>query len=527
MPLFTATTCILDGARELIAFLDVYAVKFGEVKRELFKSLNRKEKVSDLEKQLQLAHRLSSQDVRNALTDANTAFKAAKELQKTHLSELEDAIAGIKKSIEKLHKKLKKLLKAKSLKLDEIWFIRRSIHQKKRRLASKQSKRDRSVHKIKAGIVSVCFGSKQLFKAQYNLKANSYNSQEEWLNDWRERRNSSIIFEGSKRFNSGNLLCRLTETGELTITIPPYLQEQFGTHVKTTGIKFRHGQEYINHALTPKQYINIDKKTGKESKRIGTIAPVTHRFVKRGNTWYLHTTVELPEILYQSNRASGILGVDFNPTSIDWAFCDNQGNLKTSGTLRINIQDSSSAQTKDSLGKACAELVRLAESFGCPIAIENLDFSQKKAVLREKSKKYARMLSSFAYSTFTTRLEARAFKHAIQLIKVNPAYSSVQGLSKYMSMYGLNSGTAAALVLARRALRFSERLPRALHVALKKPVDSFRHVWSAWSVIAKLNKGRLRHDFFTPKKGKLTALSRSTDSLLGVNGKPEGTSIPG
>ena len=29
-----------------------------------------------------------------------------------------------------------------------------------------------------------------------------------------------------------------------------------------------------------------------------------------------------------------------------------------------------------------------------------------------------------------------------------------------MSLYGLNSGTAAALVLARRSLRFSERLPR-------------------------------------------------------------------
>lgn len=392
---------------------------------------------------------------------------------------------------------------------------------------AKQRKRSGLANQIKARRVSFCFGSKQLFKAQYNLEANGYNSHEEWLKDWRDARNSSILFEGSKRFNNGNLLRRLTETGELTITVPPCLQEQFGANVKNTGIKFRHGQEYVNHALTPKQYINVDKKTGKESKRIGTIAPVTHRFVRRSGQWYLHTTVELPEIPYQYNRANGILGVDFNPTSIDWAFCDRQGNLKTSGTLKINIQDNSTAQTKDSLGKVCAELVGLAESFGCPIAIENLDFSQKKTALREKSKKSARMLSSFAYSTFTTLLEARAFKHGIQLILVNPAYSSVQGLSKYMSMYGLNSGTAAALVLARRALRFSERLPRALHNALKKPADSFRHVWSAWSVIAKLKKGAKRHDFFTSKKGRLTALSRSTHSLLGVDGKPKGTSILG
>jgi IS605 OrfB family transposase len=222
-----------------------------------------------------------------------------------------------------------------------------------------------------------------------------------------------------------------------------------------------------------------------------------------------------------------MLGVDFNPTGIDWAYCDNQGNLKASGSLRVNIQDRSTNQTKDALGKACAELVRLGESFSCPIVIEKLDFAQKKAALKEHSQKYARMLSSFAYSTFTTLLEARAFKHGIQLFKVNPAYSSLQGLSKFMSMYGLNSGTAAALVLGRRALRFSERLPRAYYNALKKPVDNFRHVWSAWSVVAKLNKGRLRHSFFTPKKGKLTALSRSPHSLFGEVGKEKSTSILG
>lgn len=544
MPNFTAQTSISSDAKELIAFLDAYAVKFGEVKHELFQALNRKEKVSDLEKRLQLEYRLGSQDVRSILTDAEATFKSAKELQKTHLSELDDAIAGIKKSIDKQKKKLKQLRKAKAPILDEIWLIRRTIHHKKRRLVAKQRKRDQLANQIKAGLVSVCFGSKKLFKAQHNLEANGYASHEEWLKDWHNSRATTILFEGSKRFNNGNLVCRLTETGELTITVPPCLQEQFGTHVKTSGIKFRHGQRYINHALTPKRYINVDKKTGFESGRIGTIAPITHRFVKRDGRWYLHTIVELPEIPYQSNHANGILGVDFNPTSIDWAYCDNQGNLKASGTLLINIQDRSTDQTKDALGKACAELVRLTESFRCPIAIEKLDFAQKKAALKEHSEKYARMLSNFAYSSFTTLLEARAFKYGIQLIKakpaafrllcdssrcrrVNPAYSSLQGLSKFMSMYGLNSGTAAALVLARRVLRFSERLPTALRNALKKPVDSFRHVWGAWSAVAKLNKGRLRHSFYTRKKGKLTALSRSPHFLFGEVGKEKSASILG
>ncbi len=163
-----------------------------------------------------LEHRLGSQDVRNTLTDAVAAFKSAKELQKTHLSELDNAIAGIKKSIDKQKKKLKQLRKAKAPILDEIWSIRRTIHQKKRKLVAKQHKREQLVNQIKAGLVSVCFGSKKLFKAQHNPEANGYASHEEWLKDWHNSRSTTILFEGSKRFNNGNLVCRLTETGELT-----------------------------------------------------------------------------------------------------------------------------------------------------------------------------------------------------------------------------------------------------------------------------------------------------------------------
>ena len=64
-----------------------------------------------------------------------------------------------------------------------------------------------------------------------------------------------------------------------------------------------------------------------------------------------------------------------------------------------------------------------------------------------------------------------------------------------MGFYGLNSGTAASLVLARRGLRFSERLPRVCN-ALFSPVDDNKHVWSYWARISKLVKGCRRHSFF-------------------------------
>lgn len=129
------------------------------------------------------------------------------------------------------------------------------------------------------------------------------------------------------------------------------------------------------------------------------------------------------------------------------------------------------------------------------MVIEKLDFSAKKSRLREQSKRYRKMLSQFAYSKFGELVHSKAQLAAIQTIEVNPAYSSLIGMIKYMSLYGLNSGTAASLVLARRGLRFSERLPRVCN-ALASPVDGTKHVWTYWARISKLLRGCHRHSYF-------------------------------
>ena len=98
--------------------------------------------------------------------------------------------------------------------------------------------------------------------------------------------------------------------------------------------------------------------------------------------------------------------------------------------------------------------------------------------------------------------KARCFKLGIQLIEVNPAYSSLIGLIKFMSLYGLNSATAAALVLARRAMRLSERPPARTAYQGTEPR---KHVWCNWRSTAKRVKGASRHSFYQPR---LTAYPR-------------------
>jgi len=131
---------------------------------------------------------------------------------------------------------------------------------------------------------------------------------------------------------------------------------------------------------------------------------------------------------------------------------------------------------------------------------ENYNFlSDKKKQLKEKGKKYARMLSSFAYSQWNEALNNACLKQGIYHKKVNPAYSSLIGLTKFMSMYGMNSAPAAAFVIARRGRRFSERLPQhqLLHSKSAYAEDTkVKHVWSHWSNVCKSTKGIPRHKYF-------------------------------
>ncbi len=85
------------------------------------------------------------------------------------------------------------------------------------------------------------------------------------------------------------------------------------------------------------------------------------------------------------------------------------------------------------------QLCYLAMAFKCPIVKEDLDFEGKKERLRESGQKYARMLSGWAYNRFDELLSCILANRGIELIRVNPAYTSVIGMVKYARQYGLSS----------------------------------------------------------------------------------------
>jgi IS605 OrfB family transposase len=301
---------------------------------------------------------------------------------------------------------------------------------------------------------------------------------------------STVEMVGSKDESYGNQICQLDLPGkQLMVRTPYHLESRYGKYVTFPIHLPKHGQDELATAWWNKQAI-------------------TYRFIQKSlREWEIHITVSVEAKPIRTQPVQyGAIGIDLNAASIGYAIADTDGNLAGQGQIKLNLLSQPTGRTEAQLVDAVTQLVTLAQTYNCPIVVEKLDFTEKKRQLRETASRYNRMLSGFAYSKFYALLKSRCFKLGIQLIVVNPAYSSVIGLIKFMSLYGMNSATAAALVLARRAMRLSERLPTKTAYQGTAPR---KHVWSHWQMISKRVKGSRRHSFFQPK---LTA-SRSSSPV--------------
>lgn len=450
---------------------------------------------ADIEKQLDL----SNSEAKNAALRGIAAYDSQAALVDLYIEEAKDRIKKIRKGIGKNCGLLKKAKKINNT--FEIRRLKKSNHYKANRIAKTEAQIKRLKQSKESGRFRVCFGSKRLAKKQHHLEENNYNSHTDWLSDWRLARSSQLFYEGSNNYSGGNQLVRYNpESRTLTITVSPQFRQEYGETVALHNIEFRYGNEWLKAAIEPvkKESTRQGKDGGKaKTTRWGSRQPVTYNFTFNKEKLYINATIEHPGAKVTSSLESGALGIDFNPTSIDWTVIDREGNLKKHGSIKVNIQDKNSNQTKDIIGKAVAQIVGIAESFQVPVVIEDLDFQQKKASLKEKGKKYARMLSNMAYSRFTQMIETRCNRIGVELIKVDPAYTSVIGVTKYMAMYGINSGCAAALVIARRGQGRNEKLPKCHARYFRKPEDSLKsRAWQTFAKKVKLCGSRNRHTWY-------------------------------
>ena len=377
------------------------------------------------------------------------------------------------------------------------------VHQKRRRLANLRSRLAGLEADIAAGRVRLCLGSKRLWRKQHHLEQNGYASHEEWLQDWRDARSNEFFVLGSRDETSGCQLCvaSIADDGSLTLRLrmPDCLANQHGKYLVIEGVRFAYGHEQVLAALQSNaNYAAYRREHGEHAARATRLGQaISYRFKRDGKGWRVFVSTEMMDVPVVTDRRRGAIGVDLNADHLAVADTDASGNCINAWRVPLVTYGKNTNQAEALIGDAVASVVQYAREVGKLIVIEKLDFRQKKAALEGESRRYSRMLSSFSYGKIKAYFLSRGYRQGVEVHQVNPAYSSVIGRVKFMERYGLTVHQAAGLVLARRLLGCSERIPRrwvapignGVHVAFTVPVRKrVKHVWTYWGAVS----GQLR-----------------------------------
>ena len=377
------------------------------------------------------------------------------------------------------------------------------VHQKRRRLGNLQSRLAALEADIAEDRVRLCFGSKRLWRKQHHLTENGYSSHEEWLWDWREARSDEFFVLGSRDETAGCQLCVATVAGDGTLTlrlrIPDCLADQHGKYLVIQGVRFAYGHEQMLAALDSNaEYARYRREHGEKAARTTSLGQaISYRFKRDEKGWRVFVTTNMMDVPVITDKERGAVGVDLNGDHLAVAETDASGNYVNAFSVPLVTYGKSQHQAEAIIGDSVANVVEYAREVGKPIVIERLDFRQKKAALEGELRRYSRTLSSFSYGKVKAYFLSRGYREGVEVHRVNPAFSSVIGRVKFMERYGLSVHQAAALVLARRLLGCSERIPRrwvapvgnGVQVAFTLPVRKrVKHVWTYWGAVS----GQLR-----------------------------------
>ena len=469
------------------AALSAYAALYGKVQRKLFAAVAAGESAVSQKSAYIEKHGIPARLFNAVRITLDGKVSAVRESQLVQLDSLRRRIARAEKQVVKAEQLCR-------------W---RQVHGKRRRLANLKFRLSGLEADLAAGRVRLCFGSKKLWRKQYDLKANGYASHEEWLEEWRDVRSNEFFVLGSRDETAGCQLCvaSIADDGTLTLRLrmPDGLAGLHGKYLVVPSVRFASGHDVVLAALgSNTEYAVYRREHGEKAARVAALGQaISYRFKRDAKGWRVFATTELPEVAVTTDRRRGAIGVDLNADHLAVAETDASGNYLNSWRVPLVTYGKRHHQGEALIGDAVASVVEYARGAGKPLVVEKLDFRQKKAVLEGESRKYSRMLSGFSYGKIKAYFLSRGYREGVEIIEVNPAYSSVVGRVKFMERYGLTVHQAAALVLARRLLGCSERIPsrwvcpvgNGVHVAFTVPVRKrVKHVWTYWGAIA----GQLR-----------------------------------
>lgn len=490
------------------AALSSYASLLSHVERNLFADLARGKNPKDLK---------TSYLVRFGITARQ--FNAVR-------VKLEGKVDSISKRHIQLIELKKQQIKSLEEKIPKI-KSKTTRHQKNRRLEMLRKKLQELEIAKEQKKISLCFGSKKLFAAQFHLEKTGYATHEEWKRDWEAARNSDIFILGSKDESNGNQTCTpsLAEDGSITLRVrmPDALIPEHSKYILIPNIRFAYGHEVIVSAI---QNCSLRRELmllkNPRYKDYGQAISFRLKKDKKGWRVFLSTDIQTPPPITRTEN--GVIGLDINTDHLAVVETDRFGNPLEKYTFPLVLQNTTKHQARALIGHVAKQVIALCEQAQKPLVLEELDFQKKKAQLRQQHKTYARMLSAFAYQTILTHLKSRGKSKGIQVPSVNPAYTSLIGRLNYAKRYGLSIHHAAALCIGRRFLGVSERMPQGQReipdgkggrVTLDLPVrNRSRHVWYQWGQLSKKLSAALTAHFRTEKPRSSSSCKAAPEILI-------------
>ena len=462
--------------------LSAYAELFGVLQRRLFADVCSGNPMASLKSDYIRRYGIPARMFNAIRVTLEGRMSAASESQKLHRQTLEGLIARAEKQLSALVGRA----------------TPQKLHHKRRRIANLKYRLRNVLADADSGRLRLCFGSKKLWRSQYHLEVNGYESHAEWLADWRDTRSNEFFVLGSRDETAGCQLCVATvaDDGSLTLRLrmPDCLAQEYGKHLVIENVRFAYGHEQVLAALQSNaDYKDCRRQQGEKAARATDLGQaISYRFKRDARGWRVFATTEMVKASVVTDRSLGAIGVDLNADHLAVTEADRSGNFVNTFSMPLVTYGKTAHQAEALIGDAVTRVVEYARQARKPLVIERLDFQRKKAALEGESAKHSRMLSSFGYGRMKAYLLSRGYRQGVEVYQVNPAYSSVIGRAKFMERYGLSVHQAAALALARRLLGCREGIPRRRtapldnggHVTFSVPVRKrVKHVWSYWGAV--------------------------------------------
>ena len=295
--------------------------------------------------------------------------------------------------------------------------------------------------------LGICFGSKKLFYAQYHLKEKQLTSHKVWLEKFRKQRDNRSLYIGSKdEFRRNQLL-------QLTSIVNSGKENSFLIQLR----KNTKDKQYA------RGICNFNYMGGKLVKLIlSQEHGVSYRIIFRENKCYLQAMVVLErEAKYCKTRKNyGTIGLDYNDGFIELAETNKTGNLIKLKHIDLEYHGTGN-KAKSEIREKVSTIVDYAISVGKDIVIEDLNFKETKAETEkaksENGKEYNKMIHAFDYSRYKKSFENCCFRRNVNLVKINPAYTSKIAEQKYCKTKKLVIHQGASFVIARKGQGFTDK----------------------------------------------------------------------